>query len=56
MLRLSNINLFNPLVYAVASGENNKIFKNCKQCIKYKGKININIYSTSHLSINFQLI
>ena len=53
MLRLSNISLFNSLVYAVVSGENNKIFKGCKRCVECGGKTSTNIHSTSHLSINF---
>ena len=56
MLKLSNISLFNLLIYTVVNNKNNKIFKDCKQCIEYKNKININIHNTSHLSINFQLI
>ena len=56
MLKLSNISLFNPLTYVVASDENNKIFKSCKQCVEYENKMNINIYNISHLFINFQLI
>ena len=55
MLRLLNINLFNLLIYTIASDKNNEISKGYKQCVECKDKTSINIYNTSHLSINFQL-
>ena len=55
MLRLSNISLFNPLIYAVVNGENNKISKGCKWCIECENKTSINIHNISHFFINFQL-
>ena len=56
MLKLSNISLFNLLIYAVASDKNNEISKGYKRCVEYGGKININIRSILYLSMNFQLI
>ena len=56
MLRLLNISLFNPLVYVIASSENNKISKGCKWCVECENKTSINICNISHLFINFQLI
>ena len=56
MLRLSNISLFNLLIYVIASDENNEISKGCKWCVECESKISTNIYNILYLSINFQLI